>query len=144
MMRNTGFTLIEILLTVSIFGVIINLSSGLNLSSLERNSLFSEQILIVSILERARSLAMANLDNQDYGFCYLTPNYIIFKGDDCNQEQNDEIPANTHISDHPGTTFPSQIIFKKLTGDSTDATIHLRDSTKTVDININHAGRIDW
>jgi prepilin-type N-terminal cleavage/methylation domain-containing protein len=55
MTHDHGFTLIEILLTVTIFGVIVNLSSGVDLGSLEKNSLAGEQTLIVSIVERARS-----------------------------------------------------------------------------------------
>jgi hypothetical protein len=87
---------------------------------------------------------MTNLDNQNHGFCYIAPNYIIFTGDYCNQNQTDEIPANTNISDHIDTILPPQIIFQRLRGNSAEATIHLSNDTKSVDISINHEGRIDW
>ena len=144
MHNKNGFTLIEILITLAIFGVIINLISGINLNALERNSLQKERALIVSLLEKARSLAMANHENSDFGFCYQSGKYIIFKGDDCDQNNTDEMPANLNIASNPGTTFPSQIIFKRLSGESSEANIHLGDGTQSLDININHVGRIDW
>lgn len=144
MHNKNGFTLIEILITLAIFGVIINLISGINLNSLERNSLQKERLLIVSLLEKARSLAMANHENSDFGFCYQSGTYIIFKGDDCDQNNTDEMPANLNIASNPGTTFPSQIIFKRLSGESSEENIHLGDGAQSLDININHVGRIDW
>lgn len=144
MQNKNGFTLIEILITLAIFAVIINLISGINLDSLERNSLQKERSLIVSLLGKARSLAMTNYENSDFGFCYQSGKYIIFKGDDCGQNNTDEIPANLNITSNPDTTFPSQIIFKRLSGESNEENIHLEDGAKSLDININHVGRIDW
>lgn len=144
MQNNNGFTLIEILITLTIFGVIINLISGINFNSLERNSLQKERSLIVSLLEKTRSLAMSNYENSNFGFCYQSGKYLIFKGDNCGHNTTDEIPTNLKITSNPNTTFPTEIIFKRLSGESNEENIHLGNGTQNLNININYAGRIDW
>ncbi len=143
-MKVKGFTLIEILIVMAIFGMILSFGLTINTNLLWGDSFQSERSTIVSVLERARSQAMANLYNADHGVCYVEPNYIIFTGDNCVSSDSELIPANTNISSNASTTFPAKIVFERLTGKTIDANIHLTDDTRTADIKINNVGTINW
>ncbi len=117
----------------------------------------SEQTKIVSILEKARSRAMANMFQVNHGVCYDSTlnNYIIFRGNTCNPtaSTSEIIPAELNIATVSvfTTSFPT-VIFKQLTGNLTpelspatnEIIINIQDGIKTANIKINNAGRINW
>ena len=143
-----GFTLIEILIVIAIVGLVLSFGMGIDLSAFRRNTFQAEEATIVSVLERARSRAMANLSDDAHGVCYVDPNYVIFEEDDgCNDAApaSELVSANTNIASHPLTTFPI-IIFDQLTGNrsTVDDTIHIEDGIKLEDIIINEEGTINW
>ncbi len=101
MKYREGFTLIEIIIVVAILAVIIAFGMTVDFNSFLGDTFLTEQAKIVSILERARSHAMANMYESNYGVCYTAPNYIVFKGSTCTAGES--IPANTNIASkqHP-------------------------------------------
>lgn len=148
-MKNKGFTLIEFVVALGIFVLIIGLGSTFNLSFLKSDILKSEQSKVVSLLSRARSLSMNNIHQSPHGFCYISPNYIIFRdnpGTKCvlGAITNQVFPAETSTADNGGTIFPNVIIFSQLAGTTTVANIHLTDGVKSLDVNINSEGTIEW
>src|SRR6185369_13613670 len=143
--NSRGVTLIEIIIVVSILIVIISFGMTIDLSTFKRDTFLEEQSKIVSILERARSRAMANVFESKHGVCYNTDSYVIFHDGSCDKSDEDEvIPANTDIATNPRTIFPSSVIFDRLTGNTSPVTIHITDGTKSSDITINSKGAINW
>ncbi len=143
-MRKKGFTLIELLIVVAIIGLVLSFGVTTDINTLKGDTFQAEASTVVSILERARSHAMANLFDTNYGVCYIEPNYIIFKGDTCTATDSELIPANTNIASHTLTTFPEKIVFERLSGRTTTATIHLRHGVNEKTIEINYEGTINW
>lgn len=145
--NRKGFTLIEIMIAIGILALIASLGLAMDLSFLKSDILQAEQSIIVSGLEKTRSRSMNNMFASPHGFCYVSPNYVIFYGRlTCLPlSATDElIGSNITISDNPSSTFPAVIVFSQLAGTTTSATIHITDGLKSKDININYEGRIDW
>ena len=147
--KNTikGFSLIEILVVMSIIGAIMSLGLLFDFNSFRGYYFRSERSTIVSVLERARSRSMNNYFGSTHGVCFISPNYIIFKGNSCNtgNPDNELIPANQNIftSSDFATTFPT-LVFSQLAGTTTGGTIHLTDGLRSGDIIINNEGAINW
>ncbi|TSC70185.1 MAG: hypothetical protein CEO12_500 [Parcubacteria group bacterium Gr01-1014_46] len=149
MKNNKGLSLIEIIIVIGILSLIISLGLVVDLSFLKNDILKTESSTIVSNLEKARNLAMNNMFESPHGFCYRKPNYIIFRdgpGTRCVEgaSTNQIVPANINISQNPNTTFPNVIIFSQLAGTTTPASIKLSDGIKSLDINVNSEGTIEW
>lgn len=141
-----GFTLIEILVAVAVVGVIIGFGMTIDLSSLRSDTFQAEETTIVSALQKARSRSMANMYESVHGFCYIAPNYILFRGrTTClpTSGTDETIPANINIASNASSSFPT-FVFTQLSGTTTGATIHITDGTKSDDIIINNEGTINW
>ena len=137
--NSKGFTLIEIVATLAVIGVILYFGMTIDLGVFRRDVFLSEELKIISILERARSRAMNNMHDADHGVCFDSPNYIIFRGSVCTAGET--ITANTNIT----VTFPSSpIIFERLTGNTDGHSISITDGLKSAKILINNEGAIIW
>jgi prepilin-type N-terminal cleavage/methylation domain-containing protein len=142
--NKKGFTLIEIVIVLTIFCLITSFGLVIDLNTFKTNTFSNEESKVVSILAKARSRAMTNYYNSAHGVCYLAPNYIIFRDGVCDGSGTDEtILANVNIASSPATIFPT-FIFSRLTGNTTGATIHITDGIKNTDIIINDEGTINW
>jgi len=144
-MNSRGFTLIEILVVVAIIGLIISVGLTLDLNSFKRDIFHSEESIILSLLEKARSRSMTNYYQTTHGLCYIAPNYVIFRGTTCTAVGSEISPANAVVASASNfsTTFPT-IVFTQLTGTTTAATIHITDGVKSADIILNNEGTINW
>ncbi|OGI76055.1 hypothetical protein A3C67_00520 [Candidatus Nomurabacteria bacterium RIFCSPHIGHO2_02_FULL_42_19] len=146
--HKKGFTLIEIMVVTGIIGIIIGFGIIVDWRIISRDNFSAEQAKIVSILEKARSRAMANMFEKKHGVCYdaTSNSYVIFQ-DICDPSASTSelISANPNIAENPGTTFPfPTFVFEQLTGNTTGDTIHIEDSAKSADIIINDEGTINW
>jgi len=147
---GAGFTLIEILVVIGIFGMILAFGLVTNLGSFKRNTFQAEQSILVSILERARARSMNNIYGMAHGVCYIAPNYVVFRGRTAclPTSSNDEtVSANENISSLSGFSDPAKfptIVFEQLSGKAMNASISMTDGIKSGDITINNEGRIDW
>ncbi|MEK7642421.1 MAG: type II secretion system protein [Patescibacteria group bacterium] len=155
MNKNRGLTLIEIIVVIAIFGLIIVFGLTLDLSSFKRSTFHSEQRILVSVLEKARSRSLNNMFGSVHGFCYIAPNYVIFRDRvTClpTSTTDEIVPANINIASNLGTTFPIEIVFAQLTGKlvpqltpaNNELVIHITDGIKSADIKINNEGTINW
>ena len=148
MTYQKGFTLIEIIVVLAILTFIVSFGLIIDLNFFKSNILRAEQSVIVSTLEKARSRSVSNMFESAHGFCYVAPNYIVFRDrTTCLPvgAADEVIPANTTIASNPLTTFsPGTIIFSQIAGTTTDATIHITDGLKSADITINNEGTIVW
>lgn len=148
-----AFTLIEILVVTGIFVLLAGLGLFMTLDAFRATSHRSERDTIVSILEKARSRAMANIDQIKWGVCYTSPNYVIFQGGACTT--GDKILANSAVANASNFagTFPV-VIFDQLTGKlvpqlspaTNELTVTVKEQGRPIDevISINNEGRINW
>src|SRR3954466_3570125 len=77
-----GFTLIEILVVTAIFAVIISLGLLMSMETFRGTTFRSERDTMVGVLQKARSRAMANIKQSQWGVHYQMSDhtYTIFKG----------------------------------------------------------------
>jgi len=142
--NNKGFSLIEIVVVLGIFILILAVGLVVNLSFFKSDIFSAERRTIVSSLEKARSRAMTNMYQTPHGFCYIEPNYVIFRGDTCAPASTNEIiGANAEIAEHASTILPT-VVFSQLTGTTTGVTIHITNGIREADIIINNHGTINW
>lgn len=105
---------------------------------------------VTSALQTARSRSMANVDGNGDGtpdahaVCYEeTPShsaYIIIAGDPCDGSAGQKIS----IADAVGVTWPNTITFAQLSGRTTATDVTLTYNGRTIIIEINNKGRINW
>lgn len=140
-----GFSLIEIIVTIALFSIMVALGVFMSVEAYRGATRRSERDVIVSLLERARSRAMANIDESSWSVCYDAGNYLIAKGSICDDAHAlERVDANDAVvADSTFTGFPVE--FAQLSGNvSADKTITVRQAGKTETITINHEGRINW
>jgi prepilin-type N-terminal cleavage/methylation domain-containing protein len=141
-----GFTLVEIMVTVAIFCILVALGLFMSMEAYRGATYRSERDTIVSLLQRARSRAMANIEQSKWSVCYEDPNYLIAKGSICNDTTaRDRVEANASVvAASTLTDFP--IVFEQVTGNVTSApdTLKIVQGNRADDITINHEGTINW
>jgi prepilin-type N-terminal cleavage/methylation domain-containing protein len=143
--RNKGFTLIEILVVIAILAMLIGLGLFMSMDSYRAYLSRSERDTVVSLLERARSRAMANSFETAWGVCYIAPNYIIFRGATCTDgaATNEATPGNPAAS-IVGLSAASAVVFSQLAGTTTGAVVTITEQSKVSTVTINHEGTIIW
>lgn len=112
-----SFTLIEILIVVSLFVILAVMFVPLGIDFYHSRILEEETIALSSILERARSFALAGKENSDWGVKLDKENaqYIIFKGSNCDtgeSYQTFNLPSNVEIDEESIDC----VIFERHTG----------------------------
>lgn len=142
---SKGFTLIEIVISMAILTIILGLGLFMSMDSYNAYLSRSERDTIVSLLQRARSHAMANSYQTSWGLCYIAPDYIIFRGTACTAgvATNEVTPGNP-VALITGLTSVSPILFSQLSGTTTGGTITVTEGSKVSTISINHEGTIIW
>jgi len=142
-MLNSGFTLIEILVTMGILGIIFAGSHFISLDSYGIKLLETEHASLISILQKARNRSMNNVFESSHGVHIELNEYVIFRKlpYDPNENTNEHISRNPNIS----ITGINELSFEQLSGEP-DITgeIILYDGTRTKRINIIKGGLIDW
>jgi len=145
-----GFTLIEIMVSIAILSLMVALGLFMSFEAYRGATRRSERETIVSMLERARSRAMANIEESSWSVCYVDPDYVIAKGATC-----DDLNARDRVEANPAVVADSQfndplkfptVIFAQLTGNVVVApqTITVVQNGKSEEIRINYEGRINW
>lgn len=138
MSRESGFTLVELLLSVAIITLLAGMSVPVFATFNQRNDLDLTTFTIASMLRRAQTYARgSDLDSQ-WGVYVQSGSAVVFKGAsyaarDSTQDETTTLPAAIIPS---GT---SEIVFAKLSGSpATTGAITLTNNTndaRTVSIN---------
>ncbi len=120
---NRGFTLIELILVCVVLAIIAVFAVG-NLSSYRaEQTLRTEALAIVSIINDARSKTLASLDSSEYGVHIESGAVVSFVGDsfDSNDPDNIEhtLPSILEINNIT-ISGGSDIIFERLSGETTN------------------------
>ena len=143
--EHGGFTLLEIMISVTILTIILGFGITISFDAYRGYFFRSDRTIIISMLERARSLSMNNIGETVHGLCYdaTTKSYILFEGSVCDPGAS----ANITMDANSGITVSGLspgVIFTQLSGTTSIATITISSIGRTADITINHEGRISW
>ena len=117
---KTGFSLIEIIIVLSIITVLATIVT-LSFSSIgSKQALEKTTVSIISILDEAKSMALSSKDFSDYGVRIESDKLTTFKGSFGMENEVYNIPSLVKISSF-SIGGGNDIIFKKVSG-STSAT----------------------
>ncbi|MBV22261.1 MAG: hypothetical protein CMI57_02065 [Parcubacteria group bacterium] len=146
-----GFTMTETIIIVAVsiilFAIIVSAFSGFN----KNQSLNSTSSEVVSVLNEARALTLASLDNKAYGVHFQSDKVILFKGSVFSSSDPDNkittISSKISISNISLNGGGDDIIFQRLTGKTDqDGTITLSlvsDPSKSKTITVGVSGIIE-
>lgn len=154
---SEGFTLIEILIVISLLVIIMSLGLIISFDIFKTSSFRSEKSIVVSVLQRARAKSLNNINEKRHGVRFETNplRYIIFECSGCTaypgasgSDETIESSGKNYSITQPSVPF--DVVFEQLSGDcvssncSTSLSITIRDAARIYTININKEGRIDW
>lgn len=158
-----GFTLVELLITISILATILALGLFIGFDFYKSYALGSEKTTALSMLQKARGQAMDNINQKRHGVrFFLDPahqnalTYILFECQDpCVSYPGSAagdlvIGANSKAS-IASPALPFDIVFEQLDGNCVSAncasaplSITLNDQGKTSNISIDSEGAISY
>lgn len=142
---NTGFSVIEMVITMGIFIFVIGFSFGIGLDTYGRSDLGTERDMLVSLLYKARSRAINNINESAHGLYIDAPNskYVVFQGDD-HATSDPDLHEEFSVDGSVVLSNDSEIVFSPLSGTSTGSSIKIENASKAYLIEINSEGGIDW
>lgn len=148
-----GYTLLEILIVMGLIALLGGVGMLMSMETFKTSIFHNDRDLLVSAMRKARSESINNMCFGPAGFCtdgkahgvHIAPGtYTIFQGD---SYAGRDVDADENIDAKPGTTFtgPADIIFEKLSGETTPVSIMITDDNgKNSTITLNAEGRIIW
>lgn len=146
-----GFTLIEILVVLSIITMLVAVTLFFDANNYRGESFRAERNNLVVALQTARADALNNIDQSKHGVA-INPSgfkgYVIFEGDSyaaSNPVTRTKIPASYPIT--LASSSPSEVLFTQLSGNADySGEIVLKDTQRnaTTSIVINYEGKIGW
>lgn len=146
-----GMSLIEVIVVIAILTILFAIGVFMSMQGFQNYSRRSERDVIVSIFERARSRALANVDQHRWGVCYETgtKSYVVFAGAYASAYSKDTIAANSGVTlSYSGSPIfdcaQGGIAFSQVAATTTAATITVTEGAITSTITTNIEGRIDW
>lgn len=144
-MKNSGFTLIEVMLSLATVAIIAGISIPVYQSFQVRNDTEIATIEIAHTLRRAQIISQASDGDTSWGVYITNGNVILFKGTSYATRDS----TFDEIFDVPGSITPSgvgEVVFEKFTGlPQTTGTITLTSNTnETRNITINAKGMVSY
>lgn len=143
--QQSGFTLIEILVVLGIFIFIASFALVVSMDSYHGYNFRTEQDLLLGVLQKARSQAVANVNQKPHGVFLdaSSTQYTLFQGTDYSHRDTsfDLVFKGNSGYSLSGTT---STVFTQLSGTTTPATVTLDDHTHPIfNICINSEGQIN-
>jgi prepilin-type N-terminal cleavage/methylation domain-containing protein len=151
--NNSGFTLVEVLITMGILGLAVGITASLTMNDYYGRDFRTERQLAVSLLQKARAQSIANINQSQlgHGLFIDTANsqYVLFEPDpllplpgyDSSASSNQYITFFSAKVTHEDMTH---VIFSPIDGKATffggDLSL---DGGKSI-ISINDEGQITW
>jgi len=142
---SSGFTLVEIMVTVAIVTIMLSIAAFANVNLFTREIARSEESTLVAVLQKARSRAMNNINASKHGVRIVDGSdyYVIYR----ELPYVDEKSTNEKVwrEKKVGVTGLSDVVFDQLSGETTAGTITLVDTAgRTENIIISSNGLIEW
>ena len=142
--RSRGFTLLELLLSVAIIGVLAGLSLPVYRTLLSKNDLDVATVVTAQSARRAQLLSQAVDGDITWGMKVQRGSIVLFKGTsfgsrDTTFDETFDVPTTISVS---GTT---EIVFAEVTGlPQSTGTITLTSESDIQSISINAKGTITY
>ena len=115
-MRNQrGFTLVEMLLSVSIIALLVGVSAPVYNSFATRNDLDVTIMGLETALRRAQTYARAVEGDSQWGVAVITGKVVLFKGATY-ATRDTNFDESTTVSGGITTSGLSEVVFAKMTG----------------------------
>jgi len=138
----SGFSVIEVSVVIGLFGMLIALGLLLSMDVWRGSSFQSEQDVVLSLLYKARSRAISNINEHNHGLRIEEDEYILFEVDDDGTTHINEVPFNMGGDfDFPDDT---EIVFTARTGETDGHTLTMEGQGKSRTFDINEEGGITW
>ena len=141
--KGEGFTILEVSIVIGLFAMLIALGLLLSMDVWRGSSFQSEQDVVTSLLYKARSRAISNVNESSHGLFINTgeEKYFVFEGGDYD--------SATDKQDFPmgnGLTFTgdTEIVFTARTGTTTGPSFTMNGQGKSREFTINEEGGITW
>lgn len=147
-----GFTLIEILVVIALITVIASIGIMAGIDSYQRFLFRSNVDTAVSLLQKARSSAIHNMNETSHGVYFCDPSnskFVLFRTPsdyvsrdivhDFNVEKSKAVTITSC-----STPDPDEIVFTQLSATTTPGNITLSDGVRNALIEINYEGGINW
>lgn len=146
MAHPKGSTLLELLIVLSILGILCSAIAVVSSAAYKGYALRMEEQVLVSVLGKARSRALARVHQSVHGVCYSNFRYIIFEGTQCiaDDPRNEYVPARRGIAElsYFQKNFP--VVVFSWAATTTPSIIHMFDGTYSETVTINYEGAIFW
>lgn len=150
LVKNTGFTLIEILMVIGIIAILLGMSIvGFRLFE-GKTELKSYAQNILTILELARTKTLASEDASQYGVYFEQNKYVLFKGDTYQEEAENnktyQLPGRLKINGINLANENDSVVFQRISGYAiSTGTIEIITVSQpaTTTINIYSSGQIE-
>ncbi|MEK9177138.1 MAG: prepilin-type N-terminal cleavage/methylation domain-containing protein [Patescibacteria group bacterium] len=141
-----GFTLIEVMIALGLLAVAGAMTVLMGVDSVARSVAIGERDTAVTLLETARTEALANIDEMAHGVHIGSTEYVVFTtaSDYASRDQTKDnpYPRETAVT----ISGPTDVIFSQLSGGvgAGVGTLTFADGAQSTTIGINAEGRIDW
>lgn len=139
-----GFTLLELLLSVSILAILVAITAPILIAFQRNNDIDLTADTLSQVLRRAQILSQAINNDDSWGVKIDNNNIILFKGNSFigrNQNYDETFSTSNSI------TFSgiNEIIYNKFSGDTTGGSIIMTNTTenKNISINVNSKGIVE-
>lgn len=148
--NKKGFTLMEVLLTISIVVVIAGVGAGFYLNYAKNVELKSTANTLVSDLRQAQSKSMTGNGGLKWGVHFVNGDsdyYEIFSTSTDYGDEGKNIIFTRYLEYgiffvEPSESSTKDVIFNKITGSTTESPIVLRSSDNIIIVNISSVGLI--
>lgn len=138
---RTGFSLMEVILILAIVGFIAVFGVIVGTDSLLRQNRRAHVDIVSGYLEKARSLAINNVESSAYGVYFADPDYVLlFKGGVYGGSYVYRTEKNELVSYDLSGCLSEEVSFEQLSGRSAECHVKVNDIT----ITINNEGGINY
>ncbi|MBI2013731.1 MAG: prepilin-type N-terminal cleavage/methylation domain-containing protein [Candidatus Colwellbacteria bacterium] len=139
-----GFTLIEIVIAIGILAALGGMGLLVAIEQYRTYALEADLGTAVSLIQRARTRAMANIGESEHGFYTDGINYVLFRGPSYanrDPDYDEEIPVAVVVN----ISGTQEFVFSELEGIATPAgDLTLDNNKRSRTISVNDEGRISW
>ncbi len=146
-----GFTLVELVITLALFGILVLIGIGLSSNTLGRNQTGNVTQDSVTTLRRAQWQSMNGHEDTEWGVHFETDLFVLFKGPTYSALDPDnvvtDLPNDIDIISISLNGGGDEVIFNSDFGATDEYGSFIVDHTssdKQQTVTVNEAGMIDW